>query len=239
MISYIQNPNQSACSLLPKACRANGSILNRSLAEVINYFAQKLQAPGVITVAGNFEDANGISLAYSSADLTSANFLPANTPIPIDSQYDYPPVYTPPSQLPPLPQQPSILPQTLPQPITNNTLSAQPTTPTQPATPAPTQTQTFSGSSATNTNVPPAALIIVQPSIVTLGNPILVAWTSVGMSSVNACVVSEGTTILAQSNEGSKILPTIASTSQDATFALLCTSQSGQTIEQTASVTID
>jgi hypothetical protein len=92
--AYIQNPGLSACSVLPKACASNGSVMNRSLSGVVNYFAQKLQQPGVINIAGNFQDGQGISYAYSSADLTSQNFLPANTKIGVDPQYDYPPTYT-------------------------------------------------------------------------------------------------------------------------------------------------
>ena len=95
LTDYIQNPGGNACALFPRECAANPSILSgRTLAGVINYFAGKMQTAGVPSVAGNFQDQTGVSYAYSSADLTAGNFLPANTPIGVDPQYDYAPVYT-------------------------------------------------------------------------------------------------------------------------------------------------
>ena len=92
---YIQNPAGSACALFPKECAYNSSIMSgRTLAGVINLFASRLQQPGVLNVAGNFQDSTGVSYAYSSADLSASNFLPANTAIGVDPQYDYAPVYT-------------------------------------------------------------------------------------------------------------------------------------------------
>src|SRR3984957_296159 len=89
--AYIQNPGQSACALLPKACHANPTVMNRSLSGVLNYFAGRLNQPGVPNVPGNFQNANGVSYAYTADGITSSDFLPANTVIPVDSQYDYPP----------------------------------------------------------------------------------------------------------------------------------------------------
>jgi hypothetical protein len=81
--AYLQNPAQSACALLQSQCSANQSVMSgRSLAQLINWAAQKMQASGVPNIAGNFQDSNGVSYAYSYADLQSSNFLPANTVIP-------------------------------------------------------------------------------------------------------------------------------------------------------------
>jgi hypothetical protein len=94
LLAYIQNPGQSACAILPKACAANRSIMSGTVAAVINYCAQKMSVTGVPNVAGNFQDSQGISYAYSTADISSTSFLPANTVIGVDPQYDYPPVFT-------------------------------------------------------------------------------------------------------------------------------------------------
>jgi hypothetical protein len=92
---YIQNPGGDACGLFPKECSYNRPVMaGRTLAGVINYFAAKLQQPGVLNVAGNFQDSNGLSYAYSSAYLSQSDFLPANTVIGTDPQYDYAPTYT-------------------------------------------------------------------------------------------------------------------------------------------------
>lgn len=81
--AYLQNPAQSACALLPSQCSANQSVMaGRSLAQLINWAAQKMQASGVPNIPGNFQDSSGVSYAYSYGDIQSSNFLPANTPIP-------------------------------------------------------------------------------------------------------------------------------------------------------------
>ncbi len=76
---YQQNPNQPAAPYFPKEAANNQGIFNgRSFAGIVNYFASKLKVAGPsVSVAGNFQDANGISYAYSNADVTSNNFLPA------------------------------------------------------------------------------------------------------------------------------------------------------------------
>lgn len=81
--AYLQNQGQSSCSLLPKACAANQSIMaSRTVSQLINWASQKMQVTGVLDVPGNFQDSQGISYAYSYADISSSNFLPANTVIP-------------------------------------------------------------------------------------------------------------------------------------------------------------
>ncbi|MDR3571958.1 MAG: hypothetical protein P4L81_07295 [Candidatus Pacebacteria bacterium] len=139
--AYIQDPSQNACALFPKGCAANGSILKQSLAGVVNTFAARLKAPGVLNVAGNFQDQSGISYAYSYADVNSSNFLPASTVIGSDPTYDYPQTFTPAVVSPTAPSftSPGIssIPQTTPQ-----------ITPTQPLSTTATSSST-SGSACT------------------------------------------------------------------------------------------
>ncbi len=79
------------------------------------------------------------------------------------------------------------------------------------------------------------ANIVVQPNSVTRGNPVTVAWTSVGMSAVSPCVVRAGSTVIAEVNQGSRVVPTGSATRQGSlVFTLACTTVSGETIQRTA-----
>jgi hypothetical protein len=92
--AYLQNPGQSACALIPPACNANKSVMaSRSVADMINWAAQKMSASGVPNVPGDFECANGTSYAYSSCNVSASNFLPANTVTPANPLGQYATVF--------------------------------------------------------------------------------------------------------------------------------------------------
>ncbi len=83
----------------------------------------------------------------------------------------------------------------------------------------------------------PQASIIVQPKQVTRGNPIVVSWTSVGMSTSAPCRVTQNGTSLATGNSGSKIIQTTALPPGTLTFVLTC-SASGKEVKQSASASV-
>jgi hypothetical protein len=122
------------------------------------------------------------------------------------------------------------------------TAAANPVLQSQPAnTAAQTQSQTQSTTQSASSSAPvfnPAALLIVQPQIVAQGNPVLVAWTSVGMSTQTTCQVSQDGASVGQGNEGSAIIPTSSIPSGPLSFTLSCTSAAGATITQSASTTV-
>src|SRR3989344_2920254 len=66
--AYIQDPQQNACTIFAKECglKTNSATLNRSLADVLRLYAQRLNVNSQIALAGNFEDRNGIPLSRSS-----------------------------------------------------------------------------------------------------------------------------------------------------------------------------
>lgn len=89
---------------------------------------------------------------------------------------------------------------------------------------------------------PPQAIatMVVQPKIVVRGNPVTVSWSSVGMSDSTQCEVKNGSTLIGQGNEGSKVVPTgTASPVGTTTYTLYCTDRSGQQIQRSASTVIN
>ena len=84
------------------------------------------------------------------------------------------------------------------------------------------------------------AALLVQPKTVTRGNPVSLSWSSVGMKESSPCVVRAGSAIVAQKNQGSKILPiSLGAARGPLTFTLSCTAESDKTIEKTASVIVN
>lgn len=87
------------------------------------------------------------------------------------------------------------------------------------------------------------AVLIAQPSQVARGGTITVSWSSVGMSASAPCQirleVGTSTSAFAGGNEGSKQFGTNASTTPGTQkFILQCTAQTGEAVEQSATVTI-
>lgn len=129
-------------------------------------------------------------------------------------------------------------PQLAPQPV----LPPQPTLPPQPAT----SPGSVPGSAIAPTPVPATASIIVQPSEVVRGKPLIVSWTSAGVSTVTPCTlrmrVADKETLLDTKNAGSRTVPTSAdSPTGKWTFLLKCTpvsSASGSSIEKEISATV-
>lgn len=133
--------------------------------------------------------------------------------------------------------------------------------PTQAATPVSqtiaqptsiTQTQTTtSGTSSvaqklqlalqdgTGTTGQSPATVIAEPKDVTRGNPITVAWTSVGMSADTPCTLRANSTFIAEGNQGSRVVPTTAATRVGSLiFTLSCTTASGTKYQRTAAVMV-
>jgi hypothetical protein len=205
--AYIQDPNQSASRLLPLAAQYNSSIFNgRSLAEVLNVMANKIKVAGVaVNITGDFSDKNGISYAYSNADLGFGNYRATPYAVSGPTTQSYPSTYT------------SAQDQSL---VTQSLTTAQ------------------SVSSIAATVGQAVAFILVQPQTVKRGDQILVAWTSVGMSSSTPCTVSQDSVQLAQSNSGSQVVQTSTLQPGTVTFGFTCTSASGSKIQKSATATV-
>ncbi len=212
--AYVQNPGASAASLFPKEAGANSSVFGgRTLAGVLNFFANKLKVAGVsVNIAGNFVDGNGNSLAYSTASLGSGSFYPAS--------------YTPTGQ------DPGRTYQTNYQTTSNTGTSGASTGTYFPSNGASTSTASYVAIHA-------SAIIIAQPQIVKRGVPIVVSWASVGMSDNNPCAVQQGPTVVGTGNSMTRVLPTnAASAIGRIIFTLSCTTAKGESAQQTTSVEI-
>jgi hypothetical protein len=98
--------------------------------------------------------------------------------------------------------------------------------------------QSFGTGSTSTAAVNPAALLIVQPSSISRGGSLLLAWSSVGMSTQNPCQVLQGGAVIALSNAGSKAIPTSSASLGALAFTLSCTTASGQSFMQSASATV-
>ncbi len=83
------------------------------------------------------------------------------------------------------------------------------------------------------------ANIVVQESEVTRGNPVQVSWTSIGTSAATPCVLRANSTVIAEGNQGSKVVPTTQATRVGSlVFTLSCTTASGVTFQRTAAVMV-
>ncbi len=79
------------------------------------------------------------------------------------------------------------------------------------------------------------ANVVAQPKEVQRGNPVTVSWTSIGMSPDTPCVLRANSTLIAEGNQGSKVVPTTEATRTGSlVFTLTCTTVSGTTIQRTA-----
>lgn len=237
--AYIQSPNALAASIFPREASANPSVFGgRTLAQLLNYEANKLQvAPPSINIAGNYSDANGISLAYSYADVAPGDFYPAGYVAPKDTYYTYPTTYTPANQ-----SQGLVAPAQLVQPISVPRLqTAAPTTATQ-TTGTTVGTGAASGSASgvpsAVSGISPVAIVLAQPQNTALGNPVLVSWTSVGMSTQSPCMLALDGTQATSSNAGSQIFSTKTLSAGPHNFVLSCISLAGQAVTGSAVVTL-
>lgn len=93
--AYMQDPKQNASAIFPKEAANNKGVFSgRTLADVLNFLANKLKVTGVsMNVAGNFQDPYGISYAYSNADVSSKDFLPAGYVATGQDPWTYPTSY--------------------------------------------------------------------------------------------------------------------------------------------------
>ena len=111
----------------------------------------------------------------------------------------------------------------------------------QLASQLPSATSTNPGSTSVTTILAPqtpVGLIIVQPSTVSRGIPLVVSWSTLGMSTQTPCTVTQNSTQLSQGNAGSNIVQTRALGSGPVSFALSCTTAGGQIFTQAASATV-
>lgn len=218
--AYIQNPGADATSMFPKEAASNRTVFGgRTLTGVLNFFAQRLKVAGVsVDLVGNFSDANGISMAYSNADVSPANFMPKS--------------FVPPAQDPYRTYQTSYA------PTQNQSLQ----TPSKITSPQITSQLPKTGSGAStsyNAALQSAALLVAQPQRVRHGDPVLVSWSSVGMDPQTLCKVSSDGQVIAQKNSGSQVLQTTLSQVGTLTFALSCTTQAGAQLQQTTTVRVE
>ena len=83
------------------------------------------------------------------------------------------------------------------------------------------------------------ATLVAQPKEVKRGNPISVSWTSVGLSTDSPCVLRADSTVVAEGNQGTKIVQTTGATRLGSMiFTLACTTASGTTFQRTAAVMV-
>lgn len=85
----------------------------------------------------------------------------------------------------------------------------------------------------------PQALLIAQPASVKRGNPVLLSWSSVGMSSQTPCQISENGQSLAQKNTGSYVVQTASLPIGTLGFVLSCTTAAGLQVQQSAFVSVN
>ena len=190
---------------------------------------------GGYTHSGFGSGANGYSSGYGSP---FANVTPAPS-----NYFAAPPPNPPPPRNVSSPPTIAIQPVLASQPLS----ILQPSTPVEQSSIAQQLLNALRGTASTlsATPIPPAgipseATLFVQPRIVVRGNSIVLSWSSVGMKTDAPCTVSNKTSVLAQKNEGSKIIPTDASTPRGPmTFTLSCAAHSGAMIRQTAFVTVN
>ncbi|OGG75726.1 hypothetical protein A3A41_01875 [Candidatus Kaiserbacteria bacterium RIFCSPLOWO2_01_FULL_54_22] len=127
-----------------------------------------------------------------------------------------------------------------PQPLT----VFQPSAPVEQSSVAQQLLQALNGGQpAPTTQGPPqttraVAAILAQPRSVTRGNPVALSWSSVGMKTSSPCIVRMGPAILAQKNQGSKIIPVGLGAQSPIVFTLTCTTPVGETIEKATSVAV-
>lgn len=217
--AYIQNPGASAASLFPKEARANSSVFGgRTLAGVLNFFANKLKVVGVsVNVAGNFVDASGNSLAYSTDSLGANSFYPAS--------------YVPSGQDPGRTYQTNY-----------QTTSGAGTTGTSGSGGTQTSGTYFPSITAPTSTTPYVAvdassIIIAQSQAVKRGTPIIISWASVGMSEESPCSVQQGPASIGTANSATRILATSAASAVgQIVFTLSCTTAKGATAQQSVAV---
>jgi len=90
-----------------------------------------------------------------------------------------------------------------------------------------------------NTGAPQSqALIIAQPQSIARGTPLIVSWSSVGMSADSPCQVAEGSIVIGKGNSSSITVATNALPVGAVTFKLSCLTRSGNVFQQSVSVTI-
>lgn len=96
------------------------------------------------------------------------------------------------------------------------------------------------GSSPTtgSVTIPPTGFVLAQPRVVARGTPVLVSWSSVGMSSQQSCQMARDMSVFSDGNEGSQVLQTSSWSLGAHTFLLSCTTSSGQLFSQSATVTV-
>ncbi|MBI5469900.1 hypothetical protein HY968_01065 [Candidatus Kaiserbacteria bacterium] len=112
-----------------------------------------------------------------------------------------------------------------------------------PISQTPVSDQIFpGGNSASSTQQgtpgPSALFLFVQPRSVKFSQSVLVAWTSVNMSTATPCQILLNGQKWADGNEGSKSLKTVSEDVGTLTLTLSCTDASGQTQESKDRVTV-
>ena len=212
---YIQKPGGiAACSVAADQVAANSSVFGscssgKTYAQVINYYANKLNSAGVGNVPGNFGDANGTPYAKSAADIQNTQYAPAGTVIP---------------QTDPETGQQIILnsPATVTSPTPTNTAA----TTTKNSTTTGTTT-TVSGQPTLSVKGTSAGLIFVQPKIVPVGQNVIVSIATVNMSTSSPCAVVINSKSHQVAYSQTATYQTLSSDLGGLTFTLNCTDSAG------------
>ncbi len=210
------NPQGSASQYFPKEAQYNSSVFSgRTIAGVYNFFASKMQAPGISGVS-NYDGSYTGPMTGRIMDASGNTALQQSyTAIPPAAPY-----------------------RTYPTTFNAAQDSSYANTNLPPQTPNTTPPPSSPGPGSSSVVFPPASLIIAQPSVVTKGDVVVVSWTSVGMNTSTQCeITSDGGTQTARSNEGTLYVDT-STMSSIVTFTQRCTSKAGDLIEKTASVTL-
>ena len=220
-----QNPNASAAQIFPTEARYNGGVFNgRTIAGVYNYFAAKMNQPGITGVTSYTGTYAGPTIGRMMDPAGNAALSRPYTQTPPAAPYrTYPTTYNE--------QEDSKL--------INASQSPQGSTQEQ------LQSNAVSLQSRTSSAlIEPPSLIIAQPRKVLRGDPIVVSWTSLFMSATEVCTVSldiGGTkTLISEANEGTKILPTKAGPTGKWDFTLQCTNSLGSKMpSQSVSIPVE
>ncbi len=206
------NPGASAAQTFPREAASNREVFaSRSLSEVYNYFAQKMNQSGITSVAnaGTFD-----------GNIADSRILNASSQQILMNPY----------RGPPPPPDPTRTFQTTPADFVEGT------PPPANSTNVP-QGSSGPRTQVTSSSTPLASLIIAQSTQILRGKTTLISWVSVGMK-LDSCSVSQSGYQFANGNEGSKILTPGLMEEGTITLILECAPFSGTTIRKSVDIVI-
>lgn len=209
--AMIQNPNANAAQIFPNEAKYNGGVFGgRTIAGVYNYFAAKMNQPG-ITGVSNYDGSytgpmtSRIMDSLGNTALSKPYAAPAQPAT--DSYRTYPTTYN----------------QAQDTATVNSYFNGAPLIPDTTLTPATT---------------PSASLIIAQSSRISKGHTTLISWVSVGMNP-SSCRVTQDGTAFGSGTQGSKLLTAdLTQDIGSIDFVFECTSIAGGTAQTSLTVQV-